>query len=457
MTEAPSDTRLCVGDLGNIALAIARRAGIRVPDGTVAIHSVRLKPRRSLTVSFGARAPRTTRPQLTVTVGAHQVKGAHLTFDRRQAELASVTTVSPGILVAPELDLAVQVFPADASLPALAACLDTSPEGPVFSCLRDVARLWLGDHRWALAAATAEPMRYKPGSRCVLVYHLQGTDGRRLDVIGKLYADPAQARGLHANLTHLHTQLGCRATIIPRPLGVAGDLGLAWAEAVPHHRKPPISRSAPLSDTAVAWAGMALATLHAARLPAVADWEAGKEAEQAHERGSRLAAWQPDQGAVISRLAERLAGRLEKLPAEERVVSHGAYKRSQLILEGDRKAVIDFDGLCVADPGLDVGCFLAYLRPAGIFRGRRDCAEWFEAAGAGFARSYGTAARAQGRTPGAVEQTLEHARLFEASRLLKIATRRINRLNSPRPSELSGIYGQVTECLDNPTRWSCAR
>lgn len=451
---------LYVNDLGNIAMTLAERAGARIWAGPLAIRSVRLKPRRNLSVSFGARArTRTAGPLLTVTVGADRVHGGQLKFDGRQAGLASVHVLSPGVFNAPELDLTVQIFPADTSLPTLAACFDTSPEGPLFTRLQGAARVLLGNARWNLASATTEPLRYKPGSRCVLGYHLQGKDGRRLEVIGKLYADPAQAERVQRSLARLHFQLGDRASIIPRPLGVSAQLGLAWMEAVPHPLRPPSSRSLPVTEGAVKWAGVALASLHAAHLPAgsVGDWTVGDEAARVAERGDRLAAWQPDQAAAISRLSETLGRRVEDLPVQERVVSHGAFKRSQLILEGDRRAITDFDALCLADPGLDVGCFLAYLRPAGLFRGRQSSIEWFKAAGPRFARSYWAAARAQGRTPEDVERTLECARLFEASRLLKIAARRIHRLNSPRPSELSGLCDEVAECIDHPTRWTCAR
>jgi hypothetical protein len=120
-------------------------------------------------------------------------------------------------------------------------------------------------------------------------------------------------------------------------------------------------------------------------------------------------------------------------------------------------AVVNFDALCLADPALDIGCFLAYLRPASLHCRRRQSRQWFEAAGDRFVHSDWSAALAQGGTPSAVGQTLERARLFEASRHFKIAARRIGRLNSPRPAELSTICGEISECLDRPARWTCAR
>jgi thiamine kinase-like enzyme len=116
--------------------------------------------------------------------------------------------------------------------------------------------------------------------------------------------------------------------------------------------------------------------------------------------------------------------------------------------------VIDFDGTCLADPALDVGCFLAYLRPSRMYCGRNGHDDLFEATGAVFVAGYRETAITSRASSDGVQGILERARLYEASHLLKIASRRLNRLNSPRPLELSRICGEIAGCLDEPGRWS---
>jgi aminoglycoside phosphotransferase (APT) family kinase protein len=135
-------------------------------------------------------------------------------------------------------------------------------------------------------------------------------------------------------------------------------------------------------------------------------------------------------------------------------MAHGGFKPSQLIHDVGHVYVVDFDGVCEADPALDLGCFLAYLRPSGMYRGRRGDGELFEAAAGEFVAAYREAATAAGESGDSIKGVLERARLYEASHLFKIATRRLNRLNSPRPRELSLICSEMRGCLTDPGRWS---
>jgi thiamine kinase-like enzyme len=172
------------------------------------------------------------------------------------------------------------------------------------------------------------------------------------------------------------------------------------------------------------------------------------------ERVQRLAACQPALAAQLRRLGDQLAGLLESADPDKFVVAHGGYKSSQLITCPEGVYVIDFDGTCLADPALDVGCFLAYLRPSRMYCGRNGHDDLFEATGAVFVAGYRETAITSRASSDGVQGILERARLYEASHLLKIASRRLNRLNSPRPLELSRICGEIAGCLDEPGRWS---
>jgi hypothetical protein len=437
--------RLSVRDLGRVAAAVGARVGLPVPE-RASILALRLKPGRDLTVCFGARgAARPNRPLFALRVGADRMDGPWLRFCRRQVEAARVDSPAPGIAVAPELGLCLHAFPHDPGLPRLAACFEARPGGAVATSLESAARALLGTDAWTLREATVEPLRYKVASRCVLLYRARASDGGPVELVGKLYAQPDRALGLQRALAELHRRLG-RCAPIPRPLGADARLGLAWNEAIARTRRS----AGPISEENVAWAGAALARLHAAGVvPGLGVWSGGDEAQALLGRATRLAHWQPGLAAAVGRSAERLARRLEAARPPETVVCHGAYKISQLILGPERSAIVDFDGVCLADPALDLGCFLAYLRPAGWWR-RPSQRSWFVAAAAGFSHAYRGAALSAGRDPAEVEGAFERARLFEAARLFKIATRPINRLNSPRPVELAQLCREIEGCLEEP-------
>jgi aminoglycoside phosphotransferase (APT) family kinase protein len=127
---------------------------------------------------------------------------------------------------------------------------------------------------------------------------------------------------------------------------------------------------------------------------------------------------------------------------------HGGFKPAQLVyIDTGRVAVTDFDGVRLADPALDVGYFLAYLRPASLWRGRPASRAWFTAAAAEFTAAYARSMVARGARAADVDGILRRASLHEAAALLKIAGRRPHRCNAPRPGELAAMLEEIEGCL----------
>jgi aminoglycoside phosphotransferase (APT) family kinase protein len=126
---------------------------------------------------------------------------------------------------------------------------------------------------------------------------------------------------------------------------------------------------------------------------------------------------------------------------------HGSYKLSQLLVRDGAVFLVDFDQFCLADPALDVGYFLAYLRPAGLWYRRNGRRAWFEAAADAFRSEYLQRLAERGESAATRAGIADRAPAFEAALLLKIAARRANRLHSPRPGEVAAILDEVTHCL----------
>lgn len=65
-----------------------------------------------------------------------------------------------------------------------------------------------------------------------------------------------------------------------------------------------------------------------------------------------------------------------------------------------------------------------------------------------FLASYQQAMEARSFSPSVVQGILRRTRLYEAALIFKIATRRVNRLNSPRAPELTAMLAEIQSCLE---------
>jgi hypothetical protein len=513
MSEHVSDvnTNLSILDLPNIVTLLYQRAhrsllpGAQKPTGLF-VRYLRRKPARGLAVIYmvdelgHADKAHSNDPNRSVslTLDEQALEGAHIRFTEAQAREAPLEVQETGVLRAKDIGLSVQAFPADSSLPALAASCDTTPHSPLFEALQSAARVKLGDDTWQLVSASAVPVRYKPANRCVIRYHLalehgqdEGATLRNLTIFGKVYSDPEQARSVQALQQRLYDEQATRSAgtsetksgektpviahsgsspLLPRPLGIVESLGLTFNAAVQpsnHNERlltgtralrPQMERGKGGEITELAipveelWlTAIALARLHtsAVRPDESAPRTGAKEAKRARDRAALIASHNPAQADEVRRLAEQLATRLETLQPDVYRPAHGGFKASQLLFHSHQVFVVDFDGFCLADSALDVGYFLAYLRPSGLWYHRPGMMPWFKAAAEVFTTTYRQAMLELGVTQAAVDDILQRSKLYEAALLFKIATRRVNRLNSPRPKELAAMLEEVAACLSS--------
>jgi hypothetical protein len=114
--------------------------------------------------------------------------------------------------------------------------------------------------------------------------------------------------------------------------------------------------------------------------------------------------------------------------------------------------LVDFDQFCLADPALDVGYFLAYLRPAGLWYHRAGRRAWFEAAAEAFLSTYLHRLAERGESAETCAGIAGRAPAYEAALLLKIAARRANRLHSPRAGEVAAVLEEVSRSLASADR-----
>ncbi|MEO8973880.1 MAG: phosphotransferase [Ktedonobacteraceae bacterium] len=457
------------------------------------VRYLRRKPERGLAVIYSldeirtsGKATHTNDPNRSVslTLDEQALNGAHILFTASQAQQAPLAVQPTGVLRVDDLGLSVQAFPADSSLPALAASCDTTQKGTLFQALAAAARLQLQDDVWQLIAASAEPVRYKPANRCVIRYRLHLENGataaqKNLTIFGKVYANPEQARSVQKLIQQLydeqHREQG--TSYLPRPLGMIDTLGLTLNEAIQpveptgegaesdrwqrlrtgtRALQPQLERGRGgdivrivLPSEELVLTAKALAELHTSTIypNKNAPRTGAKEAKRALERAGLIAGRNPEYAGETHQLAKQLAQRLTQLQPDAYRPAHGGFKASQLLFHTHRVFIVDFDGFCCADPALDVGYFLAYLRPSGLWYQRMGMRQWFKEAKQLFVDTYSQAMLKRGIAPSTMQGIIERSRLYEAALLFKIATRRVNRLNSPRSKELSAMLREIAACL----------
>jgi hypothetical protein len=263
-----------------------------------------------------------------------------------------------------ELNLTVSRFPIDGELPGLIDAADPVTVGRILQ-----AAVGSGGGRWRV-----ELGHYGRRNRCVLVYELEGAATRPGVVYGKVAAD-GRGGTADAAITALNARLpelpGHPRVTLPRSLGYHRAMGLLLLEAVPG--TPVLStllkgesrdgqpRQAEI-ERAVEGCAEVAAALHASgvalgpRRPVERDLTTLGVAVGAVRRISpTLAGWL---AAAVSDVEEWLA---DSRPMQPRLC-HGDLRHSQILSDGSARALVDLDTLCQAEPALDLGHFLAYLR-----------------------------------------------------------------------------------------------
>jgi hypothetical protein len=456
-TNWPTPTAL--GSVLDDALASAGTTGPRPP-----LTYLRRKPGRGMVAVYGRAG--TADGVYTVAVDEKAMHSAQpVGSEDRGAGWAGGLDRHQDHFELPALGVTIERFPHDSRLHHLATAMTPDRGGPVWRALDNAAG-------GRLAAARAVAVRYKPGDRCVIRYELDhsgSTDLRaaadvdgpagaaaRSSLVGKLYGDLEQAHQAHELMVRLWS-IQEEEAWVPEPLGVADPLPLVLAEDLGHRRSHPptvagtdvIRFAADLPTAALRAAAGALADLHSStdRLPHAPVRSGADEAAKAGRRAATLAGHAPQLAEEIRAVAGAVGASLEQEDVPHLVASHGSYKPSQLLFRSGAVLLVDFDQFCHADAALDVGYFLAYLRPPGLWYHRAGTRAWFEAAATTFLAAYDERLGQRGADATTRQGVLRRAHRYEAALLLKVAARRANRLHSPRPGEVGAILDEMRTCL----------
>ncbi|HET6561472.1 MAG TPA: phosphotransferase [Marmoricola sp.] len=242
-------------------------------------------------------------------------------------------------------------FRDDAALPGLRSATDPDV----------VARLLapvLGDLG---AELRIEPVRYRPGSRCVLRYDATSFTGLRTFYAKVL--DDRSFDGLRSVLDALQEKEGWRQ-LGPRVVAVWPELRTVVTAGVPG-----VSGAALLGDVTKPLTvrarlahqlGDLLGRLHALEGVAAPGWSATDQVTSLRDAAAAAVRVDAELGARANQLLDRLEARLPDPDSD--VLSHGGFRAGQVVVgDGAELALLDMDGCRLSDRCLDLGTALAQL------------------------------------------------------------------------------------------------
>jgi hypothetical protein len=251
------------------------------------------------------------------------------------------------------LRMAVSVFPVSDVLPTLLGATDSRR---MTEALRSILPA-----RDRSAVAGIELVRFRRTRGCVLRYRL-APGGDHAVVYGKVgYAACAEdvQDGLDA-LAGRDLPLMHRSILFPRVLGHSAEHDVTFISSIPGSR--PDLRVESVLDAAVERAAHVAASLHTSGValgrPRTLDGELARARAAVgliRRDAVPLAAW-------LAEVVDRLGAVAEGTPPQSPTLAHGDFTPSQLLDAGSQVGILDFDGMCQAEPALDLGRYLAYLR-----------------------------------------------------------------------------------------------
>jgi hypothetical protein len=238
--------------------------------------------------------------------------------------------------------------------PILSECLSLD-EGEATECAIDILRHRLGKKcvvRYRLRPVNSKPGRSSPRS-----------------LVGKVYRDDRGRQALSAmrGLWELGFGEGAGDGIrIPKPLAHIPEGQLLLMEDAPG--RPVAAIEGARIEPAIQAAGRALAKLHSCPLQVPARYSVEDEGENLTRWVAAASQIRPEIRAVLEDARIKARDTLNRCRNFELTLIHRDFHDQQLLVDGPHLILVDLDTLCLSDPAIDIGNFLAHVRLASLQR-----------------------------------------------------------------------------------------
>jgi hypothetical protein len=212
-------------------------------------------------------------------------------------------------------------------------------------------------------------LRYKPNRRCLVEYEIEVKDGNNphnvITLIGK-----ARSKGPDFTTYNLVRDLwnssfdsnSADFISVPQPIGIIPELHMWFQKKVPGI--PAIDLLVRRNYDSLNLAGRiadAIDKVHQTDNPKNREHTISDELKILDERLTRVAEEKPLWKTRIERLLGACQGLIRYVPDPKTASIHRDFYHDQVIVDGRRIYITDFDNYCEGDPALDIGNFKAHL------------------------------------------------------------------------------------------------
>jgi hypothetical protein len=234
-----------------------------------------------------------------------------------------------------------------------------------------------------IQASHPKVARYKPGSRCTIVYHLDYPAGADVHqrwpdlVVAKTYRKEKGQNAYETMRALWDSPLSSSTALkIAEPLSYDQEMKVMLQGPIRQEKTlkeltvmaVKVGTTAAMDELTDAMCKTArgLAELHMSgvELDNVYGWE--NDEEQVRESIDELSLSVPQLGPAASPLVERLSYLASSSQPDPQVPSHGTFRPAQVLMYQGEIGFIDFDSCCKAEPAKDLGLFLCAFLRAGM-------------------------------------------------------------------------------------------
>lgn len=366
--ENGKHTKAAVPDLAVVRAFLRNWCHEEVAVDRIEISYLRLGAEGQVRLLFEAPAP-DGQVLFLAARGAEAASGRRLEARLNEQYTGSkpISGFRKAAVYAPDLKLMFQIFPADYRLKSLPQAMDSDIMTPLLEAVL------AGDSRSAkVEDVRVRVLKYKPERKCLVRYEIKwsGTaSGAPRFVYGRI-VPPKRFTWTREILPRLHDAADGLVFDLPKPLGVFPGLclelfghlpGVVLFSLVQAENFPARCRQV----------GMGLRQFHALPVTLEREWNVEAKVARLEEVAAEFSGMLPAEESRIRRVHDQLAARLQGVPPARSRLIHGDFHGDNVLVEGTRVGLVDFEDCRTGDPADDVGSNLAQLMWHTIKAGER--------------------------------------------------------------------------------------
>lgn len=235
-------------------------------------------------------------------------------------------------------------------------------------------------------------VRYKPGSRCTIVYHLDyaadSSRNRSLPemVVAKTYRGEKGQNAFDSMLALWRSPLGSGSVVtVAEPLAYQAESRVLIQGPIAEEQTlkemiisaiaSPDPQAMQELEVYLRKTAAGLAALHQSDVRMGRTWTWHDELAEVQDRIDRLSGVLPDLKKAAVPLLERLQTLEADRPADGLVPTHGSFRPAQVLIAKGQVGFIDFDSFCQSEPANDIALFLSTVMSLGLTTADFDSAQ----------------------------------------------------------------------------------